>query len=151
MATAPVIARSRGGFRTEIEAGPYRLVADEPLDVGGTAEGPTPYDLLAAALATCTAMTLHFYARREKLPLEGVDVTVSHDRQHAKDCADCVTQAGFIHRFRVELALDGPLTPEQRERLRDVAGRCPVARTLQSEIKIDEVLVGDGGASAAGG
>ena len=141
MATAPVIARSRGGFRTEIEAGPHRLVADEPVDFGGTAEGPTPYDLLSAALAGCTAMTLQFYAKREKLPLEGVDVSVAHDRQHAKDCADCVTQAGFIHRFRVELALHGPLTPEQRQRLLDTARRCPVSRTLQSEIKIDEVLV----------
>jgi uncharacterized OsmC-like protein len=142
MATAPVVARSRGAFRTEIEAGPHRLVTDEPVDVGGTAEGPTPYDLLSGALAGCTAMTLHFYAKREKLPLEGVDVTVSHDRQHAKDCADCTTQAGFIHRFRVELALHGPLTSEQRQRLLDVAGRCPVARTLESEIKIDEALVG---------
>lgn len=148
MATAPVVAHSRGAFRTELEAGPHRLVTDEPVDVGGTAEGPTPYDLLSGALASCTAMTLHFYAKREKLPLEGVDVTVSHDRQHAKDCADCATQAGFIHRFRVELALHGPLTPEQRQRLLDVAGRCPVARTLQSEIKVDEALVGETGAAS---
>jgi uncharacterized OsmC-like protein len=141
MSSAPVTARIRGGFRTDIAAGPHRLVADEPLEVGGTGEGPTPYDLLAAALGACTVMTLQFYAKREGLPLEGADVTVSHDRQHARDCADCITQAGYIHRFRVEIALHGPLSPEQRQKLLQVAGRCPVAKTLQSEIKIDEALV----------
>lgn len=138
----PVVVRSRGSFRSEVEAGPHRFVLDEPVDVGGGAEGPTPYDMLASALGGCTAMTLHFYARREKLPLEGVDVTVTHDRQHAKDCADCVTQAGFIHRFHVEIRLLGDqLTEEQRQRLLVIAGRCPVAKTLSSEIRIDEVLV----------
>jgi putative redox protein len=138
----PVVLHSRGSFRTEVEAGPHRFVLDEPVDAGGGGEGPTPYDMLASALGGCTAMTLHFYARREKLPLEGVDVTVTHDRQHAKDCADCVTQAGFIHRFRVEIHLLGDqLTEEQRQRLLTIAGRCPVAKTLGSEIRIDEVLV----------
>ena len=140
--SASVVVSNRGGFRSEVEAGPHRLVLDEPVDFGGTAQGPTPYDLLAGALGGCTAMTLQFYAKREHLPLEGTDVTVSHDRQHAKDCADCVTQAGFIHRFRVEIALHGPLNPEQRQRLLGVAARCPVAKTLQSEIRIEEVLVG---------
>ena len=140
MTTTAVVVRNRGRFRSEVEAGPHRWVLDEPVDFGGGGEGPTPYDMLAAALGGCTAMTLQFYAAREKLPLEGADVTVSHDRQHAKDCADCVTQAGYIHRFRVEIALHGPLSPEQRQKLLHVAGRCPVARTLQSEIKIDEVL-----------
>lgn len=139
--TTPVIVRSRGEFRSDVEAGPHRFVIDEPVDAGGTAQGPTPYDLLAAALGGCTSMTLHYYAKREKLPLEGVDVTVSHDRQYAKDCADCVSQAGFIHRFRVEIRLHGDLTPEQRERLLGIANRCPVKKTLSSEIKIDDVLV----------
>lgn len=139
--TTPVVLRSRGSFRTEVEAGPHRFVIDEPGDVGGGGEGPTPYDALAAALGSCTAMTLHYYARREKIPLEGVDVTVTHDRQHAKDCADCTTQAGFIHRFRVEIGLHGPLSEEQRQKLLVIAGKCPVARTLQNEIKIDKVLV----------
>ena len=139
--TTPVIVRSRGEFRSDVEAGPHRFVIDEPVDAGGTAEGPTPYDLLAAALGGCTSMTLHFYAKREKLPLDGVDVTVSHDRQYAKDCADCVTQAGFIHRFKVEIRLHGNLTPEQREQLLTIANRCPVKKTLSSEIKIDDVLV----------
>ena len=141
MMTKPVVLRSRGSFRTEVEAGPHRWVLDEPADVGGMGEGPTPYDMLASALGGCTAMTLHFYAKRENIPLEGVDVTVTHDRQHAKDCADCTSQQGYIHRFRVELALHGDrLTAEQREKLLVIAGRCPVAKTLQSEIRVDKML-----------
>ena len=139
--TIPVKLHARASFRTEVEAGPHRFIVDEPLDAGGTAEGPTPYDLLAGALGACTSMTLHYYAKREKLPLAGVDVTVSHDRQHAKDCADCVLQSGFIHRFRVAIRLRGDLTPEQRQRLLEIANRCPVKKTLSSEIKIDDVLV----------
>ena len=142
MKTAPVLVKSRGTFRTEVEAGPHRFVLDEPEEVGGTAQGPTPYDALAAALGGCTAMTLHFYAQRTKLPLEGVDVTVTHDRQHVKDCIDCSSPEGYIHRFRVEIALHGAqLTEEQRQKLLVIAGKCPVAKTLQAEIRIDEVLV----------
>jgi putative redox protein len=140
MATA-VSLHSSGSFRNEVQAGPHRFVIDEPPDAGGTGEGPTPYDLLAAALGGCTSMTLHFFAKREKIPLEGVDISVTHDRQHAKDCADCTTQSGYIHRFRVEIGLRGPLNDEQKQKLLAVAGRCPVAKVLGSEIKIDEVLV----------
>ena len=137
----PVVLRSRDTFRNEIEAGPHRWVLDEPADAGGGGEGPTPYDMLAAALGGCTSMTLHYYAKREKLPLEGVDITITHDRQNAKDCSDCSTQSGWIHRFKVEIRLHGPLDDAQRQRLLMIAGRCPVAKTLQSEIRIDEVLV----------
>lgn len=138
--TTPVTLHSAGSFRTEVEAGPHRFVIDEPASAGGGGEGPTPYDLLAAALGGCTSMTLHYYAKRENLPLAGVDVTITHDRQHAKDCADCVTHSGYLHRFRVEIALHGDLTEGQREHLLTIARRCPVAKTLSSEIKIDEVL-----------
>jgi uncharacterized OsmC-like protein len=141
MGAPPVVIRSRGSFRNEVEAGPHNFVLDEPVSAGGTDEGPTPYDMLAAALGGCTSMTLHFYAKREKLPLEGVEVTVSHDRQHAKDCADCMTTSGFVHRFHVEIRLDGPLSEEQRQHLLTIAARCPVAKVLQNEIRIDEVLV----------
>ncbi len=142
MTTTPVTLRARGSFRTEVEAGPHSFVMDEPVSAGGGGEGATPYDMLAAALGGCTAMTLHFYARREKLPLEGVDITVTHDRQHAKDCADCMTQSGYIHRFRVEIRLHGEtLTDEQRQQLLAIAKRCPVVKTLSSEIKVDELLV----------
>lgn len=141
MATTPVTLRTRGSFRTEVDAGPHRFVLDEPVDAGGNGEGPTPYDMLASALGGCTAMTLHYYAQREKIALEGVDVTVEHDRQHAKDCVDCETQSGFIHRFRVSIRLHGALDQAQREKLLSIARRCPVSKTLQSEIKVDEVLV----------
>jgi putative redox protein len=137
----PVVLRSRGSFRTEVEAGPHRWVLDEPADVGGEGDGPTPYDMLASALGGCTSMTLHFYAKRENLPLEGVEVIVTHDRQNAKDCSDCSTQNGWIHRFKVEIALQGPLDDAQRQKLLTIAGRCPVKKILQSEIRIDEVLV----------
>lgn len=139
--TTPVMLHARGSFRTEVDAGPHRFVLDEPSDAGGGGEGPTPYDMLAAALGGCTAMTLHFYAKRERLPLEGVDVTVTHDRQYAKDCADCTNASGYIHRFRVEIRLHGALSEEQRQKLLSIAGRCPVKKTLTAEIKVDEVLV----------
>lgn len=142
MATAPVVVRSRGSFRSEVEVGPHRFVLDEPVDVGGGGEGPTPYDALAAALGSCTAMTLQFYAKREKIPLEGVDVSVTHDREHVKDCIDCTTTQGYVHRFRVEITLHGQLSDEQKQKLLSIAGRCPVAKTLQNEIRIDDVLVG---------
>ena len=137
----PAIIRSSGSFRNEVVAGRHHFVADEPASAGGTDEGPTPYDLLSAALGTCTSMTLHFFAKRENIPLEGVEVSVANDRQHAKDCADCLTTAGYIHRFDVKIRLRGNLTPEQRERLIATAKRCPVYKTLTSEIRIDETAV----------
>jgi uncharacterized OsmC-like protein len=138
---AVVHAKLGGSFRTELEMGKYRIVADEPASAGGTDEGPTPYDLLGGALASCTAMTLHYYAKREGISLEEVEVTVANDRIHAKDCADCLTGEGYIHRFDVKLSVKGNLTPEQRTRLTEIAKRCPVARTLSSEIKIVHRLV----------
>lgn len=139
--SAPVIVRSRGNsFTHEVQAGSHQFILDEPPSAGGSDSGPTPYDALAAALGGCTSMTLLYYAKREGLPLEGVEVSITHDRQHAKDCADCMTSSGYIHRFRVVISLQGPLTEEQRQHLLSVARRCPVAKTLQSEIKIDEEL-----------
>ena len=138
--TLPVVVRNSGSFRSEIEAGPHRLVADEPASAGGTEQGPTPYDLLSAALGACTSMTLHFYAKREGIPLTGVEVVIINDRMYAKDCADCLTTSGFIHRFDVKLKLLGDLTAEQREKLLSIARRCPVYKTLTSEIRIEESL-----------
>src|SRR3954453_12343763 len=140
MAT-PVIVRNHGTFRTEIEAGPHTFIADEPKSAGGNDEGPTPYDLLASALGACTSMTLHFYAKREGIPLEGVEAVITNDRTYAKDCADCATAAGYIHRFDVKLKLLGELTQEQREKLLGIARRCLVYKTLTSEIRIEEALV----------
>jgi len=137
----PVIVRSADSLRNDIEAGPHRMIADEPVSAGGTEMGPTPYDFLAAALGTCTSMTMRVVAKRENIPLEGVEITIENDRMHAKDCADCLTTSGYIHRFNVAIKLIGNLTAPQRERMLEVAGRCPVNKTLSSEIRIDERLV----------
>ena len=137
----PVLARSSQGFRVEIDAAGHHLIADEPQSAGGTDAGPTPYDFLAAALAGCTAMTVNLVARRENIPLESIEMKITSDRMYAKDCADCASASGYIHRFVVEIKLNGTLTDAQRARLQQVAGRCPVAKTLTSEIKIDEVFV----------
>ncbi len=136
-----VIARSNNSLRVEIEAGGHRLIADEPVDAGGTNEGPTPYDYLAAGLAACTSMTMQVVAKRENIPLDGVEMKITSDRMYAKDCVDCMTASGYIHRFTIEIKISGNLTEAQRARLQQVATRCPVNKTLTSEIKIDEVFV----------
>lgn len=136
----PVIIRSEGSFRTEVETETHRFTVDEPVSAGGTDEGPTPYDLLSAALGACTSMTLHFLARRDNIPLEGVEVRVTNDRMHAADCANCSSTTGYIHRFDVEIALRGNLTAEHRDKLLATARRCPVYKTLTSEIRIEERL-----------
>ena len=136
-----VTVRSQNSFRVEIEAGRHKLVADEPASAGGTDEGPTPYDYLSAALGACTSMTLHFLAKRDHLPLEGVEVSITNDRMYAKDCGECQSPNGYIHRFDVQVRLRGNLTPEQREKLLSAAKKCPVYKTLTNEIRIEEKLV----------
>lgn len=129
-----VIVRGEGGLAQEIEIGSHRLRADEPAAVGGTDRGATPYQLLLAALGSCMSMTVSLYAQRKGFPLEGVEVRLSHDKIHAEDCAECETREGKIDRIATEVRLDGPLDDEQRARLLEIAGRCPVKRTLRSEI-----------------
>ena len=124
------------GFRTDVVTGDHALVADEPLKVGGTNLGPTPYDLLSAALATCTTMTLKMYATHKKLDLDSVTVRVRHDKVHADDCRDCESRAGKIDEFQRELTLDGDLDDAQRARLLEIADKCPVHRTLHEEVKV---------------
>ena len=132
-----VVARTRsGGFATPIAAGDHRLVADEPVSVGGTDTGPTPYDLLAAALAACTTMTLRMYADHKKLGLESATAHVTHKRVHADDCADCEQSEGQVHEFQRELVLEGDLSDAQRQRMVEIADRCPVHRTLHHEVRI---------------
>jgi putative redox protein len=136
-----VTVRAGNSFLTQIDTGTFRFVADEPSSAGGSGSGPTPYDYLSAALGSCTAMTLHFIARRDSIPLEGVELTISNDRMYAKDCADCLTTSGYIHRFDVKIKLLGNLTAEQKAKLTDIARRCPVYKTLTNEIRINEVIV----------
>lgn len=128
------IGRSR--YRTEITAGGHSLVADEPADVGGTDSGPTPYDLLAAGLGACTAMTLRMYADHKGWPLEAVTVSLSHRKIHAKDCESCATESGSLDRIKRQIEVLGPLDADQRQRLMEIADRCPVHRTLYGEIDV---------------
>ncbi|MEO6195820.1 MAG: alpha/beta fold hydrolase [Thermoanaerobaculia bacterium] len=124
------------GFAQEIIAHRHRLVADEPKEVGGTESGPTPYDLLLGALGACTSMTLRMYADRKQLPLEGVRVRLRYSKIHALDCIQCETKVGKIDHIDREIEVLGALTEEQRSRLLEMADRCPVHRTLISEIDI---------------
>lgn len=130
------------GFAQEIVVGPHRLAADEPTVAGGRDSGPNPYDLLLASLGSCTSMTVALYARRKQWPLDGVTVRLRHQKIHAADCADCETREGKIDRIEVDVELAGALTEEQRARLLEIAGRCPVHRTLTSEIDIRTRLRG---------
>ncbi len=125
-----------GSFQTEIVSGPHRLLADEPASVGGTNLGPTPYDLLSAALASCTTMTLRMYAEHKGLDLRSATVRVQHGKTHAKDCDDCETRDGKVDEFLRELSVDGQLSDTERNRLLEIADRCPVHRTLHSEVKV---------------
>ena len=141
-AEARVVVRTGKGLRTEVEAGGHGLVADEPESLGGTDEGPTPYDYLLAALGGCTAMTLRMYADRKGWPLESVTVRLSQDRIHATDCEECETEKGRIDRIGREIELVGALDEGQRRRLLEVADMCPVHRTLESEMLVENTLVG---------
>ena len=137
MATSGVEARvGAQGFRTEIVARGHRLVADEPRVLGGTDAGPTPYEYVAAALASCTAITLRMYADRRGWPLADVVVRVSHRRAHEDDCARCEEEEVGLDRLERSLTLEGPLTDEQRERLHLIAERCPVGQTLARGLRI---------------
>jgi len=132
-----VVTETRmGTFQQTIEIGPHRLTADEPLAAGGLDSGPSPYDLVLAGLGACTAMTLRLYAEHKTLPLERVSVALTHSKIHAQDCADCETREGKIDRIERVVTLTGALSDAQRARLMEIADRCPVHRTLTSEIDI---------------
>jgi putative redox protein len=131
-----VSGRPEDIFRVSINADGHRFQGDEPEKYGGTDSGPSPYDLLSAALASCTVMTLNMYARRKRLPLESVRVDVQHGKIHAEDCMDCESTSGKIDHFERTIYVQGELSAEQRERLLEIADRCPVHRTLHAEIAI---------------
>ena len=126
----------RGVFRQEIIAGAHRLLADEPVNVGGLDSGPGPYDLLLAALGACTSMTLRLYADRKKLPLTRTLVRLRHSRIYGSDCAECETKEGKLDRIECIITLEGDLDADARKRLLEIADKCPVHRTLKSEIDI---------------
>jgi uncharacterized OsmC-like protein/fermentation-respiration switch protein FrsA (DUF1100 family) len=123
-------------FQQSVSVGPHRLVADEPVAAGGEDTGPGPYDFLLAGLGACTSMTMRLYADRKSLPLERTTVTLSHSKIHAQDCAECETREGMLDQIDRVIAMEGPLDVEQRKRLMEIADKCPVHRTLTSEIRI---------------
>jgi uncharacterized OsmC-like protein len=131
-----VVRGAANGFLQEVTAGKHRFRVDEPTSLGGTEAAPDPYDYVLAGLGACTSMTVGLYARKKKIPLENVTVSLRHHRIHAEDCADCETKEGMLDRIDVDVQLTGPLTEEQRAKLIDIAGKCPVHRTLKSEIDI---------------
>ena len=124
------------GFVQEVESGRHRFNVDEPTNLGGTDSAATPYDLVLAALGSCTSMTVGLYARRKGIPLESVSVSLWHSKIHATDCEECETREGRIDRIEVAIELSGELTDAQRTRLLEVAKMCPVHRTLTSEINV---------------
>jgi len=123
-------------FQQSVAVGPHRLVADEPVAAGGADTGPGPYDFVLAGLGACTSMTMRMYADRKSLPLELVTVTLKHNKIHAEDCAECETKEGMLDQIDRVIAMEGALDVEQRKKLMEIADKCPVHRTLKSEINI---------------
>jgi putative redox protein len=139
-----VIVESRDGLAQQIEMRNKVIVADEPVLVGGTNLGPTPYELLLGALGSCTAMTIIMYARRNGWPVESVRVELTYERIHARDCEHCEEQDAYLQQFNKVVTVRGPLDEAQRARLEEISRRCPVQRTLLGQIQIDdEVRLGE--------
>jgi putative redox protein len=135
-----VVRETRAGrFQQEIKAGRHHLLADEPIQAGGLDSGLSPYDLVLAGLGACTSMTLRLYAERKALPLDRVTVRLAHSRIHAADCENCETKEGMIDRIDRGITMAGKLDEDQRKRLLEIADKCPVHRTLTSEINIRTV------------
>ena len=123
-------------FQNTVSIGPHHLLADEPVAAGGEDTGPGPYDFVLAGLGACTSMTMRLYADRKSLPLERVTVTLRHSKIYAKDCAECETKDGMLDQIEVAIGIEGALDADQRKRMMEIADKCPVHRTLTSEIRI---------------
>lgn len=136
-----VVHGKADGFTQEVTVAGHRFVVDEPRALGGNDTGPSPYDLLISALGACTSMTVSLYARRKQWPLEAVTVRLRHSKIHAADCADCDTKGGKLDGIERDIELHGDLTAEQRAQLLEIANKCPVHKTLTSEINIRTLLV----------
>ncbi|MCS3676829.1 putative redox protein [Salinibacter ruber] len=135
-----VVTRTEGTYRTAIQAGRHALVGDEPESVGGDDDGPTPYGFLLSALGSCTGMTLRMYADRKEWPLDETIVRLSHEKVHAEDCENCDTEQGQVDRITREIEIRGRLSDDQRERLFEIANKCPVHRTLLGDVDVRSFL-----------
>lgn len=135
-----VVTRTEGTYRTAIQAGRHALVGDEPESVGGDDDGPTPYGFLLSALGSCTGMTLRMYADRKEWPLDKTIVRLSHEKVHAEDCENCDTEQGQVDRITREIEIRGRLSDDQRERLFEIANKCPVHRTLLGDVDVRSSL-----------
>ncbi len=140
-----VVENGNGRYAQDVTAGRHLLHADEPESAGGADTGPSPYQLLAAALGACTSMTLRMYAERKGWPLARVRVRVRHEKIHAADCADCETRVGMVDAFAREITVDGALDAAQIARLAEIADRCPVHRTLHSSVVVRTTVKGKSG------
>ena len=135
--TADVVVHGDArSFRQEVVVGKHSLVADEPVSAGGGDAGPDPYDYLLTSLGVCTSMTVGLYARRKQFPLDNITVSLRHSRIYANDCEECETKEGMLDRIDVDVELTGSLGAEQHAKLMEIAEKCPVHRTLTSEINI---------------
>ena len=140
-----VVVTSQTNLRNEVRYGAgHTFTTDEPIAAGGEDAGPDPYSLLLAALGSCISMTVNLYARRKQWPLESVTVRLRQNRIHSKDCKECLqSKEGYVHRIERSVSLTGPLSDEQRARLQEIAHKCPVHKTLSSEIVITELKGGN--------
>jgi putative redox protein len=136
-----VVETGEGPYANRVHAGAHTLRADEPAAAGGRDTGPSPYEWLAGALGACTSITVRMYADRKRWPLDRVRVVVRHRRVHAEDCRDCETKPGHLDRLEREVELTGALDAAQRQRLLEIANRCPVHRTLEAGVAIETRLV----------
>ncbi len=137
-----IITEQNKNFTRNIYSENHQLISDEPLSVGGLNLGPNPYEYLLASLGSCSSMTIRIYANRKKMKLDNIEITLNHHRIHAEDCSDCESETGFVDKIEKVVRLEGDLNNNERQRLLEIADKCPVHKTLNSEIKITSELAG---------